>query len=273
VIGQFDVKEDLYETRRTTSRRQRSLSADSASIANSSLRRGRPNTVRSGLPSPVNRQMSDPVGCRLPMNSSTSIDPDDNPLPVAVIDTSPILSKSESYYVKQDCEDVVPTRQLVHQVSKESVSSFTMDEASENTLDQAFIGSVLETDNIIAACGVDLDASGSSSSAVDEHSVSTCSTESDTDVVTSSQMLTTPMDQRRPVDPMERYIVLPDRSASRELSSSSSLSVPKIKPSLMPATMSSRLLNKANCSPRMCSDSPVSIGRLAARSKFTDAQN
>jgi len=208
------------------------------------------------------------------MNSSTSIDPDDNPLPAVVIDTSPILGKSESCYVRQDCEDTVPTRQLMHQLSRESVTSFSMDEASDNTLDQAFIGSSLETDNIIAASGIDLDVTSSSTSTVDEHSMSTCSTGSDADVVIGGQMLSTPVDPRRPLDPMERYVVLPDRSAGHALStSSSSLSVPKIKPSLIPATMTSRLLNKANCSPRMCSDSPVSSGRLIARSKFTDPQN
>jgi len=279
VIDQFNVNEDLYQARRTASRRQRSLSADSASIANTSLRRGRPNTIKSGLPSPVNRQISDPIGCRIPMNSSTSIDSDDNPpLPSVVIDTSPILIKSEEdYHAKQeeDCEDMAPpTRQLIHQVSKESVGSFTMDESSENALDQAFIGSVLETDNIIGACGVDLDASVSSASTVDEHSVSACSTASDTDVILDGRMMpSTPVDHRRPLDPMERYVILPDRDRPSSLSvtSSSSLSVPRIKPSLMPSMVTSRLLNKANCSPRLCSDSPVSVGRLVARSKFTDA--
>lgn len=273
MIGQFSINEDVYQKRQGTSRRQRSLSADSASIANTSLRRGRPNTIKSGLPSPVNRQISDPIGCRIPMSSSTSVDPDDTSLPAAVIDTSPILSKSESYYMKQDGEGVVPTHRLIHQMSKESIGSFSMDESSENTLDQAFIGSVLETDNIIAACGVDLDVTGSSASTVDEHSVSTCSTGTDDDVIVGSQLPTTPLDHRRPLDPMERYIVLPDRPASHVLSSSSSsLSVPKIKPSLMPSTVTSRLLNKVNCSPRMCSDSPVSSGRLVARSTFTDTQ-
>ena len=272
MIGQFSVNEDLYRKRQGTSRRQRSLSADSASIANTSLRRGRPNTIKSGLPSPVNRQISDPIGCRIPMNSSTSVDPDDTSLPAAVIDTSPILSKLDSYYVKQDCEEVVPTHRLIHQLSKESVGSFSMDESSENTLDQAFIGSVLETDNIITACGVDLDVTGSSASMVDEHSVSTCSTGTDDDVIIGSQMPTTPLDHRRPLDPMERYVILPERPASHVLSSSSSLSVPRIKPSLMPSTVTSRLLNKVNCSPRICSDSPVSSGRLVARSKFTDTQ-
>jgi len=270
VVSQFDINEDLYENRRSASRRQRSLSADGASVVNTSLRRGRPNTIKSGLPSPVNRQMSDPVGCRIPLNSSTSVELDDNRLPAVVIDTSPILSKTESRYTKQDCEDIVSTRQLMHQVSKESVSSFAIDEASDNTLDEAFIGSVLETDNIITASGVDLDVSESSVSMVDEHSLSSCSTGSDTNVVIDSKMLSTPVDHRRPVDPMERYIVLPDRPSSHAVSSCSSLSAPKIKPSLMPSTVTSRLLNKVNCSPRVCSDSPVSSGRLVARSKFTD---
>jgi len=272
VISQFDVSEDMFQSKRSTSRRQRSLSADSASIANTSLRRGRPNTIKSGLPSPVNRQMSDPVGCRIPMNSSTSIEPADNWLATAVIDTSPILSKSEIQHMNQDCEDVAPPQQLMPQLSKESVGSFSIDEASNNTLDQAFIGSVLETDNIFTTSGVDLDVCESADSTVDERSISTCSTESETDAV-GTEMPTTPITYRRLVDPIERYVVLPDRTASHVLSSSSSLSVPKIKPSLMPSTVTSRLLNKVNCSPRMCSDSPVSSGRLVARSMFPDPQN
>jgi len=280
VIDHLSVNEGLYQAKRSTSRRQRSLSADSASIANTSLRRGRPNTIKSGLPSPVNRQISDPIGCRIPMNSSTSIDLADNHLlSSVVIDTSPILIKSnEDYYTKhkEDCmDDVLMKRQLMHQVSKESVGSLTMDDSPENTLDQAFIGSVLETDNIIGACGVDLDVTGSSVSTADEHSMLNCSTASDSDAILGDQVMpVTPIDHRRPLDPMERYIVLPDRDQSSNLaltSSSSSLLVPKIKPSLMPSTVTSRLLNKANCSPRLCSDSPVSAGRLVARPKFTDA--
>lgn len=205
------------------------------------------------------------------MNSSTSIEPADNWLATTVIDTSPILGKSENEHMKQDCEDVVPTQQLIHQLSKESVGSFSIDEASNNMLDQAFIGSVLETDNIFTTSGVDLDVCESADSTVDERSISTCSTESETDAV-GTEMPTTPITHRRLVDPMERYVVLPDRTAS-QLSSSSSLSVPKIKPSLMPSTVTSRLLNKVNCSPRMCSDSPVSSGRLVARSMFPDPQN
>lgn len=273
VVSKFDVNEDMYQNKRNTSRRQRSLSADGASIANTSLRRGRPNTIKSGLPSPVNRQMSDPIGCRIPANLTVSAEQDDSHLPAVMIDTSPILGKSESHYMKQDCEDVVPTCQLMHQISKESVNSFATDEASDNALDQAFIGSVLETDNIIAASGVDLDDTGSSVSTVDEHSVSTCSTGSDTGIVIGNQMLSTPVDQRRPVDPVERYVILPHQPASLASSTCGSLSAPKIKPSLMPTTVTNRLLNKVSCSPRVCSDSPVSSGRLVARSMFTDHHN
>ena len=206
----------------------------------------------------------------MPMISSTSIGLDDHRLPAVVIDTSPIMSKSN--YMKQDCENTVPARQLVRQISKESMLSFTVDDTSDNTLDQAFLGSVLETDNIITAGGVDLDVTGSSVDTVDEHSLSVCSAGSYTEV-TGIQMPCTTLDQWRPVDPMERYIVLPERPTTHALSSCSSLSVPKIKPSLMPSTVTSRLLTKVNCSPRVCSDSPVSSGRLVARSKFTDQLN
>lgn len=272
VSSQFDVNEDLYQNKRGTSRRQRSLSADGASIANTSLRRGRPNTVKSGLPSPVNRQMSDPIGCRIPTNSSTSIELDDNRLPSVVIDTSPILSEPESHDMKQDYEDVAPTRQLTHQISKESVSSFNIYEISDNTLDQAFIGSVLETDNIFTASGIDLDVSGSSASTADEHSVSSCSTGRDVDVF-DNQTPSTTMDRRRAIDPVERFVVVPDWPARQTLSSSSSLSVPKIKPSLMPVSVTNHLLQKVSCSPRVCTDSPVSSGRLVARCNFTEPQN
>lgn len=273
VVSQFDVNDDAYQGKPgTSSRRQRSLSADSAGIANTSLRRGRPNTVKSGLPfppSPVNRQLSDPIGCRMPMNSSTSIEPAyDSWLPAVAIDTSPIASKSGSSYLKEDYDDIMPKHKLVHQVSKESVGSFAADEASESALDQAFIGSVLETDNIFTANGIDLTGSDCT---VDEHSTSTCSTASDATDAAESHMPSTPTTQWRPVDPVERYVVLPDRSTSHLLSSGS-LSAPKIKPSLMPSIVTSRLLNKATCSPRVCTDSPVSSGRLIARSMFTDAQ-
>lgn len=263
VMGQFDVSEDAYQNKRGTSRRQRSLSADGASIANTSLRRGRPNTINSGLPSPANRQMSDPVGYGITMGSLTSIDQDDDRLATAVIDTSPIAGNG---YVKQDCEDSV--HQLIYQVSKDSIGSFAVDEGTENALDQAFIGSVLDTDLMTAS--VDLDVTGSSASTADDHSVSVCSASSDTDLVIIGH---TPMGQQRPVDLMERYIMLPDRTPSRALSGCNSLSVPKIKPSLMPTTVTSRLLGKANCPSRVCGDSPVSSGRLSARSMFTDPQN
>lgn len=272
-MSQFHVSGDMTEVRRSTSRRQRSLSADSATIANTSLRRGRPNTIKSGLPSPVNRQRLDPVEYRIPANSSTSVNHDEDQLSTVVIDTSPILSKPECHYLKQDCEDSEPKRQLTHQISKDSISSLAVDEASDTALDQAFIGSVLDTENIMTASGIDLDVTESSASTVDERSMSICSASSDTDLLVDNQMLSTPVDQRRPIDPMERYVVLPDRPTSHALSSFSSLSAPKIKPSLMPATVTSRLFNKAYCSPRVCSDSPVSSGRLAARSKCFDPQN
>jgi len=274
VTSQFDVSEDVAKNKRTTSRRQRSLSADGVTIANTSLRRGRPNTIKSGLPSPVNRQISDPAGCRIPLHLSTDADHDENRLATVVIDTSPILGKSECRYLKQDCEDFVPKCQLIHQISKDSIGSLVADDASDTALDQAFIGSVLDSENIMAASGIDLDITESSASTVDEHSMSTCSAASDADLFIDNQILSTPVDQQRRIDPMERYIVLPDRSAgSHALTSCSSLSAPKIKPSLMPATAASRLLSKANCSPRVCSDSPVSSGRLVARSGFIDPQN
>ena len=273
VMSQFDVNEDLTENRRTTSRRQRSLSADGATMANTSLRRGRPNTIKSGLPSPVNRQMSDPIGCRIPINLSANVDHDESRLEPVVIDTSPILGKPECQYLKNDCEDIVPKCQLIHQISKDSISSLVADEASDTALDQAFIGSVLDTENIMTTSGIDLDVTESSVSTVDEHSMSLCSPASDTDLIVDSQMLSTPVDQWRPVDPMERYVFMPDRPSSHTSSSCSSLSAPRIKPSLMPATVASRLLNKANCSPRVCNDSPVCSGRLAARSRFIDPQN
>jgi len=270
VMSEFDVIEDFTGNRRSASRRQRSLSADGATIANTSLRRGRPNTVKSGLPTPVNRQMSDPVGCRMPINSSADVGRDENELGTVVIDTSPILSKPGCAYLTQDCEDIAPKRQLIHQVSKDSIGSLAVDEASDTALDQAFIGSACDTEHIMMTSGIDLDVTESSTSTADEHSLSACSAASDTDLVVENQMLSTPVDHWRPVDPMERYVVLPDLSASHALSSCSSLSAPKIKPSLMPATVTSRLLNKANCSPRVCNDSPVSSGRLVARSRFID---
>jgi len=273
MIGQFDITEDLTENKRSTSRRQRSLSADGSIIANTSLRRGRPNTIKSGLPSPVNRQMSDPVGCRIPINLSTDIGRDENQLATVVIDTSPILSKAECHYFKQDCEDIMPKRQLMHQISKDSIGSVAVDEASDTALDQAFIGSILDAENVMTASGIDLDVSESSASTLDEHSVSVCSAASDADLVVDNQLLRTPVDQRRPIDPMERYVVVTDRTASHTSSSCSSLSAPKIKPSLMPVNVTSRLLNKANCSPRVCNDSPVSTGRLVVRSRFADPQN
>ena len=231
----FDVNDDLLERRRGTSRRQRSLSADGA---DTSLRRGRPNTIRAGLPSPVNRQTSDPIDCRIPVMSV-----DDG---TVVLDTSPIHGESD---------------QLTHQVSKDSLRSL----ASDSALDQAFIVSVADSvtgdgdivtadaDSIMTTSGIDLDTTESS---VDEPG----------EVAIDNQVLT--LTGEVPGDPMHRCVtVLPRRPPSVAVTNSGSLSTPRIKPSLMPANVTSRLLNKVNCSPR---DSPVRSGRLIARSSQHD---
>jgi len=264
VMSHTDASGNLYQGQRNTSRRQRSLSADGA---NTSLRRGRPNTIKSGLPSPVNHQILDPTRFRILSDSSANIDATE---PRLTIDTSPILNKSASQSSESEGGEFVPPCHLVHQISKESVSSLAVDELSDNALDQAFIGSVLDGNNIISAHGVDLDVTGSSASIVDEGSLSLCSTGSDVDVA-GAQTPSTSVDQWRPVDPMERFVVIPDRQSSHAAVAGCGGGAPKIKPSLMPSTVTSRLLGKGGCcSPRVCGDSPVSSGRLVARSKFID---
>jgi len=209
--------------------RQRSLSVDGTTTANTSLRRGRPNTVRAGLPSPLNRRPSEvdvDSYVTLPVLESVQST-------ASLIDTSPIVSDSSRFPHHEDAD--LNDGEVAQPISEKSFG------VEDDALDQAFIGSVLDADTAMLTDGIDLDVSETSPEVA--RSV---------DCRGGYDKHNSGFDHIRTRDRTERFVSLGDRSSCQGVQTSMnsacsvSRTVPKIKPSLMSDTINKRLFVKTN---------------------------
>ena len=133
--------------------RCRVYSEDGNAAASRGLQRGRPNSLKSGLPSPLQRSLLVSAGTSVPVVCSKE---------VVVIDTSPILSTCSLTSAGRDSNEHFATvinddngSTLVHSGSKVSLNTqmeTTMDDSTHN---QAFTESMLADPDVVDSNSVD----------------------------------------------------------------------------------------------------------------------